>query len=121
MAATYTDAHRNACCSAVTALGAVIGLYAGSNRVGTVAATTTWGAPAKATEGGYDWAKSVGSLVTLTVPAGTVANGTVVDGYGVHSGTTLLRRQTLPVALTVNDGSQSFQVDVTPVYRYRGE
>ncbi|MCC9182555.1 hypothetical protein [Mycolicibacterium mageritense] len=122
----YQAAHRRACCAAITALGARIGLYAGSTRVDTtptssVYADTTWGAPADITEGGIDKAQSVGSTVTISVPAGTVANGTVIDGYGIFNGATLLRRETLPIALTINDGSQAFQVDVTPRFKYRGE
>jgi len=82
---------------------------------------TTWGAAAKATEDDYTWGKITGSTVTINVPGGTVPNEAVVDGYGIFSGTTLLRRETLPISLTVNDGSQAFAVDVTPSYRYRGE
>ena len=118
---TYVDAHRNACANAITALGNRIGLYYGSTRVGTVYADTTWGAAAKVTEGGFDWAKATGSTVTISVPASTVANGTVIDGYGIFNGTTLLRRSDLPISLTINDGSQAFQVDVTPTFKYRGE
>ncbi|WLP90272.1 hypothetical protein [Gordonia sp. NB41Y] len=120
MASTYTDTHRNACANAIAALGNRIGLYVGTTRVGTVYADTTWGSAAKVTEDGYDWAKIIGSTGTITVPASTVANGTVIDRYGVHNGTTLLRTEALPVALTVNDGSQAFSVDVTPILRYRG-
>lgn len=121
MTATYTDSHRNDCAAAVTSLGNTIGLYAGSTRVGTVAATTTWGTPSKVTDSGYTWAKSVGSTVTLTVPGGTLTNNTTIDGYGVHNGTTLLRRNTLPVSLTVGNAAEAFSVDVTPEYWYRGE
>ncbi|NOQ61789.1 hypothetical protein [Mycolicibacterium fortuitum] len=118
---TYADAHRNACANAITALGNRIGLYYGSTRVGTVYADTTWGSAAKVTEGGYDWGKATGSTVTISVPASTVPNGTVIDGYGIFNGTTLLRRELLPISLTINDGSQAFQVDVTPTFKYRGE
>jgi hypothetical protein len=122
----YQDAHRNACANAVVALGNRIGLYAGATRVDTspsssVYADTTWGAAAKVTEGGIDKAVSTGSTVTISVPAGTVANGTVIDRYGIFNGTTLLRTEALPIALTINDGSQAFQVDVTPKFKYRGE
>lgn len=117
----YSDAHRNACAAAITALGNRIGLYYGSTRVGTVYADTTWGSASKVNEGGFDWGKVTGSTVTITVPGGTVSNGTVIDGYGVFSGATLLRRETLPVSLTINDGSQAFSVDVTPTFKYRGE
>lgn len=117
----YQPAHRRACAEAITALGNRIGLYAGSTRVGTVYADTTWGAATDITEGGVDKAQVTGSTVTITIPAGTVANGTVIDGYGIFSGSTLLRRNTLPVSLTINDGSQQVQVDVTPVFTYRGE
>lgn len=120
MASTYTDAHRNACANAIAALGNRVGLYVGATRVGTVYADTTWGSAAKVTEDGYDWAKIIGSTGTITVPGSTVANGTVIDRYGIHNGTTLLRTEALPVALTVNDGSQAFSVDVTPILRYRG-
>jgi len=116
----YNDAHLLGCANAITALGNRIGLYAGSTRVGSVYADTTWGGAAKVTEDGFTWGKSTGSAVTINVPASTVSNGTVIDGYGVFSGSTLLRRETLPISLTVNDGSQAFAVDVTPIYRYRG-
>ena len=118
---TYQPAHRIACCAAITALGNTIGLYAGATRVGTVSGTTTWGTPTNINEGGFDKAQSVGSTVSLTIPAGTVANATVINGYGIFNGSTLLRQETLPVSLTINDGSQSVQVDVTPTFKYRGE
>ncbi|AEL97948.1 hypothetical protein CL65_gp040 [Mycobacterium phage Patience] len=120
MASVYTDAHRNACANAITALGNRIGLYVGSTRVGTVYADTTWGSAAKVNEGGTDKAVATGSTVTITVPGGTVSNGTVITHYGIHNGSTLLRREALPLSLTVNDGSQSFSVDVTPVFKYYG-
>lgn len=120
MASTYTDAHRNACANAIAALGNRIGLYVGSTRVGTVFVDTTWGGAAKVTEDGFDWAKIVGTTGTITIPGGTLANGDVINRYGVHNGTTLLRTEALPVALTVNDASQAFSVDVTPIFRYRG-
>ena len=116
----YADAHLLACTNAVTALGNRIGLYAGSTRVGTVYGDTTWGSATKVTEDGFTWGKAVGSTVTISVPASTVSNGTVINGYGVFSGSTMLRREVLPISLTVNDGSQAFSVDVTPTYRYRG-
>ncbi|WP_301119752.1 hypothetical protein [Mycolicibacterium fortuitum] len=117
----YQAAHRRACCAAITALGARIGLYAGATRVGTVYADTTWAAPVDLTEGGVDKAASTGSTVTITIPGGTVANGTVINGYGIFNGTTLLRTESLPVSITVNDGSQALQIDVTPTFKYRGE
>lgn len=117
----YEAAHRRACAQAITALGNRIGLYTGATRVGTVYADTTWGAATDITEGGIAKAQVTGSTVTITIPGGTVANGAVVDGYGIFNGTTLLRRNTLPVSLTINDGSQQVQVDVTPVFKYRGE
>ncbi|MGC4964229.1 hypothetical protein [Gordonia sp. DT101] len=121
MASTYTDAHRNACADALAALGNRIGLYTADGvRVGTVYGDTTWGTASKVTEDGYDWAKKTGSTVALTVPAVTVPNGTVIAKYGVHSGSTLLRTEDLPVSLVVNDGTQSFSVDVTPILRFRG-
>ncbi|QFG08879.1 hypothetical protein PBI_MALAGASYROSE_29 [Mycobacterium phage MalagasyRose] len=121
----YQAAHRRGCCAAITALGNRIGLYAGSTRVGTVFADTTWAAPVDITEDtpavGTAKAQSTGSQVTITVPGGTVANGTLINRYGVFNGSTLLRTEALPVSLTVNDGSQQVQVDVTPVFKYRGE
>lgn len=121
MATTYQAAHRRAAAAAVTALGNRIGLYVGATRVGTVFADTTWSAPVDDTYSGNAVAKSTGSTVTITVPASTVASGTVINKYGIHNGTTLLRTQDLPVSLVVNDGSQSFDVDLTPVFMYRGE
>ncbi|MGZ9829849.1 hypothetical protein ACXYTP_23330 [Tsukamurella ocularis] len=115
----YTDPHGIACCAAITALGNRIGLYANATRAGTAYADTTWGTPTKNTVGSIDWYQSAGSKATITIPGGTVANGTVITHYGVHNGTTLLRRVELPVALTINDGSQAVTVDVTPTYRYR--
>lgn len=122
----YQAPHRRACCAAITALGARVGLFAGSTRVDTtptssVYADTTWGAPTDITEASIPKAQSVGSTVTISVPAGTVANGTVINRYGIFNGATLLRTEALPIALTINDGSQSFQVDVTPTFKYRGE
>lgn len=116
----YTDNHGIACAAAVCALGNRLSLYAGATRAGTAYADTTWGSPVKTTISGADWYQSTGSKGTITIPGGTVTNGTVITHYGVHSGTTLLRRVELPVALTINDGSQAVTVDVTPVYRYRG-
>lgn len=116
----YQDPHLLAIANAVGALGNRIGLYAGSTRVGTVYTDTTWGSAVKVTEDGYDWGKITGSAVTISVPASTVSNGTVIDGYGVFNGSTLLRRETLPITMTVNNGSLAFSVDVTPSYRYRG-
>lgn len=119
MATTYSDAHLLDCTDGVKVLGSRVGLYVGATRVGTVYADTTWGTSAKITEDGYTWGKTTGSAVTITVPGGTLSNGSVVDGYGIFNGTTLLRRTLLPVSLTINDGSQPFSVDVTPIYRYR--
>ena len=134
MASVYTDAHRNACAAAIAALGNRIGLYYGSTRVGTVFADTTWGAAAKITEPvdatqpfhattnpNVDKARVNGTAVTLTIPPGTVPNNTTINRYGIHNGTTLLRTMDLPVSLIVNDGGQQVQVDVTPVFKYRGE
>lgn len=130
----YADAHRNACANAITALGNRIGLYYGSTRVGTVYADTTWGAAVKVTEPrdasqpfnattnpNVDKAVATGTTVTISVPAIPLPNGTVIDGYGIFNGTTLLRRSDLPISLTINDGSQPFSVDVTPTFKYRGE
>ncbi|UJQ86102.1 hypothetical protein ZANY_33 [Gordonia phage Zany] len=120
MAATYQDDHLLAAANAITALGNRIGLYVGGTRVGTVYADTTWGAAAKVTEDGFTWGKSTGSAATITVPGGTLSNGAVIDRYGILNGSTLLRTEALPVALTINDASQEFSVDVTPIFRYRG-
>ncbi|AXQ63205.1 hypothetical protein I5G72_gp71 [Mycobacterium phage Collard] len=129
----YQAAHRRACSAAITALGNRIGLFTGATRVGTVSGDTTWGTPADINEAVdprlpvsgsnpvVDKAQVTGSTVTITVPGGTVADGAVIDRYGVFNGTTLLRTEALPVSLTVNDGSQQVQVDVTPVFKYRGE
>lgn len=117
----YAAAHRRACAQAITALGNRIGLYAGSTRVGTAYGDTTWGAAVDIVEGGLEKAQVTGSTVTITIPAGTVSNGTVINGYGIFSGTTMLRRNTLPISLTINDGSQQVQVEVTPRFQYRGE
>ncbi|WP_301119565.1 hypothetical protein [Mycolicibacterium fortuitum] len=117
----YQAAHRRACCAAITALGNRLGLYANTTRVGTAFGDTTWAAPVDLTEGGVDKAASTGSTVTITVPGGTVANGTVIDRYGVFNGTTLLRTEALPFTIVVNDGSQELKVDVTPTFKYRGE
>ncbi|AMS02107.1 hypothetical protein BJD69_gp23 [Mycobacterium phage Xeno] len=119
--ATYEAAHRRACASAICALGNRIGLYSNSTRVGTVYADTTWGSATDITEGGVDKAQVTGSTVTITIPGGTVSNGTVINGYGVFNGSTLLRRETLPASIAVNDGSQELKVDVTPRFKYRGE
>ncbi|QTF81639.1 hypothetical protein SEA_JULIETTE_32 [Mycobacterium phage Juliette] len=119
--ATYEAAHRRACAAAICALGNRVGLYAGSTRVGTVYGDTTWGSPVDITEGGVDKAQVTGSTVTITIPGGTVSNGTVINGYGIFNGSTLLRRESLPASITVNDGSQTLNVDVTPRFKYRGE
>lgn len=113
--------HRNACANAIVALGNRIGLYVGTTRVGSVYADTTWGGAVKVTESGIDKAQCTGSTVTITVPANTVAAGTVINKYGVFNGSTLLRTEDLPVSLTVNDAAQAFNVDITPIFKYRGE
>lgn len=120
MAAEYEDAHLIACANAITNLGNRIGLYYGNTRVGTVYADTTWGTATAITESSTRKGQRTGSTVTINVPASTVPNGTVIDKYAVFNGTTLLRKQTLPVSLTVNDGSQAFSVDVTPLFKYSG-
>ncbi|MGA5542691.1 hypothetical protein ACPCIR_12635 [Mycobacterium sp. NPDC051198] len=130
----YQAAHRRACCAAITALGGRIGLFYGATRVGTVYADTTWAAPVDINEPrdpsqpyhatnnpNVDKASSTGSGVTISVTASTVPNGTVINRYGIFNGTTLLRTEALPISLTINDGSQPFQVDVTPTFKYRGE
>lgn len=128
----YQAPHRRACCAAITALGNRIGLFAGTTRVGTAYADTTWATPVDINEAinpaqpvsganpAIDKAASTGSLVTISVPGGTVANGTVINRYGVFNGATLLRTEALPVSLTVNDGSQPLQVDVTPTFKFWG-
>ncbi|AMQ66966.1 hypothetical protein SEA_BIPPER_30 [Mycobacterium phage Bipper] len=129
----YQPAHRRAACAAITALGNRVGLYYGTTRVGTAYADTTWAAPTDINEPinpalpvsgsnpNVDKAQSVGSAVTISVPANTVPNGTVIDRYGIHNGTTLLRTEALPIALVINDGTQAFSADVTPKFKYRGE
>ncbi|QFG14075.1 hypothetical protein I5G97_gp080 [Mycobacterium phage Curiosium] len=130
----YQAAHRRGCCAAITALGNRIGLYAGATRVGTAYFDTTWAAPVDINEPrdtsqpfhatnnpNVDKAQATGSQGTVTVPGGTVANGTVINRYGVFNGTTLLRTEALPFSIVVNDGSQQVQVDVTPAFKYRGE
>lgn len=130
----YQAAHRRACCAAITALGNRIGLFYGSTRVGTVYADTTWATPVDISEPrdasqaynattnpNVPKASSSGSTVTITVPPSTVANGTVIDRYGVFNGTTLLRTEVMPISLIVNDGSKQAQIDVTPTFVYRGE
>lgn len=117
----YQAAHRRGCCAAITALGTRIGLYANTTRVGTVYADTTWATPVDINESGIDKAASTGTQVTITIPGGTVTNGTVINRYGIFNGTTLLRTEALPVSMTINDGSQALQVDVTPTFKYRGE
>lgn len=119
MTATYADAHLLACADAIKNLGNRIGLYYGSTRVGTVYADTVWGSAAKVTEDEFVWGKVTGTAATITVPGATVANGTVIDGYGIFNESTLLRRELLPVSLTIGDASQAFSVDVTPIFRYR--
>ncbi|UVF61556.1 hypothetical protein SEA_GENAMY16_35 [Gordonia phage Genamy16] len=117
----WTDAHRNAAAQAIAALGNRIGLYVGGTRIGTVYADTTWGTATKINESGVDKAQIIGSKVTISIPGGTLTSGAVIDHYGVHNGTTLLRRIPLPFSLTVGDGAQSVDVDVTPILKLRGE
>lgn len=121
MAVEYQAAHRRACCAAITALGNRIGLYAGATRVGTAYADTSWGTPVDGAGGDAGKAISTGTKVTITVPAAAVSNGTIINRYGIFNGATLLRTNDLPISLTVNDGSEAFQVDVTPTFKYRGE
>lgn len=119
----YEDAHLLACANAITALGNRIGLYAGATKVGSAAvavADTTWGTTAKITESGVDYARRPGSTVTITIPATTVGNGTVITHYGILNGTTLLRRVLLDVALTINNGAKEAKIDITPEFLYRG-
>ncbi|MFD7247956.1 hypothetical protein ACFV6Y_39175 [Streptomyces massasporeus] len=134
----YQAAHRRAYCAAGTALGNRIGLFANNTRIDTTPSSvfgdTAWGAPvdineprdpkqpAHATNNpNVDKAQSTGSTVTITIPAGTVANGTVINRYGVFNGATLLRTEELSMSLVINDGSQVAQVDVTPRHKFRGE
>lgn len=129
----YQAAHRRSCCAAITALGNRIGLYAGATRVGTVYADTTWATPVDINEPrdtsqpfhatnnpNIDKAASTGSTVTITIPAGTVANGTVINRYGVFNGGTLLRTEALPILITISDGSQELKIDVTPTLKFWG-
>ncbi|MFN3005152.1 hypothetical protein [Mycolicibacterium wolinskyi] len=130
----YQAAHRRAAASAICALGNRIGLYAGATRVGTVFADTTWGTAADITEAvdptqpvdpveNPEVPKAIvpGSQVMISVAANTVDDGTIIDRYGVHNGSTLLRTAPLQIAMIINDGSQAFQVNVTPSFKYRGE
>lgn len=116
MANIYEDGYLTAAADALAALGNRIGLYTSAGaRVGTAYADTTWGTAALSGTAPARIATKTGSKVTITVPASTVANGTVISHYGVHNGTTLLRRVDLkPITITVSDGSQAFTVDVTP-------
>lgn len=121
MAVSYVAEHRRACAQAIVALGNRIGLYYGSTRVGTVYADTTWGSAADGTGDDANKAVVTGSTVTVNVPGGTVPNGTVINRYGIFNDSTLLRTNDLPVALTVNDAAQALQVDVTPIFKYKGD
>lgn len=116
MANVYEDGFLTAGADAIAALGNRIGLYTSAGaRVGTAYADTTWGTAALSGSGSARVATKTGSTVTITVPASTVANSTVISHYGVLSGSTLLRKVDLtPITITVNDGSQSFTVSVTP-------
>lgn len=117
MANSYEDTYLTQGVNALAALGNRVGLYdSGGSRVGTAYADTTWGTAALSGSGGSRKATRTGSKVTVTVPASTVSNGTVITHYGIHNGSTLLRKVDLtPISVTVNDGSQSFTIDVTPV------
>lgn len=122
MAAIYEDAHLLAAATAVTNLGNRIGLFATNTKVGgagVAVADTTWAAATKVNDGGVDYGQREGSTVTITIPPGTVANGTTINRYGIFNGTTLLRKVDLPISLVVNDGSQEVKMDVKPIYRYR--
>ncbi|AKJ71823.1 hypothetical protein TIN4_26 [Tsukamurella phage TIN4] len=121
MPAEYEDAHLIAAATAITNLGNRIGLFYGNTRVGTVYTDTTWGTATAVTDNGERKGRRPGSNVTINVPASTVPNGTVIDKYGVFNGTTLLRKVPLTVSQVVNDGSQAFSIDVTPVYLYEGD
>lgn len=118
----WTDAHRRAACAAIAALANTIGLLKEDGaRVGTVSGTTTWGTPADHTDGGIVWARSLGSTVALTIPAGTLNNGDTITHYGIYSGSTLLRKRALPFAMVVSDAAQQGLVDVTPQLWFRGD
>lgn len=121
MAVQYQAKHRRDCAQAITDLGNRIGLYSGSTRVGTVYTDTTWGAAVDGSGPDAGYAVVTGSKVTIDVPASTVSDNTTIDRYGIFNGSTLLRTNDMPVSLVVNDGSKSFQVDVTPEFKYRGE
>lgn len=122
MANSYEDTYLTQGADALAALGNRIGLYTSAGvRVGTAYADTTWAAAVLSGTAPARIATKTGSKVTITVPASTVANGTVISHYGVHSGTTLLRKVDLkPLTATVSDGSQAFSVDVTPVIQFDG-
>ena len=120
MANVYEDTYLTQGVTALSALGNRIGLFTSAGvRVGTVYADTTWGT---ATVTGTAPARKgvrTGSKVTINVPASTVATGTVISHYGIFNGTTLLRKVDLkPLTATVSDGSQAFDIDVTPTMEF---
>lgn len=117
MANSYEDGYLTAGVNALAALGNRVGLYDDEgDRVGTAYADTTWGTAALSGSVGSRKAIRTGSKVTVSVPASTVANGTTITHYGIHNGSTLLRKVGLtPISVIVNDGSQAFTIDVTPV------
>lgn len=116
MANVYEDGFLTAAANAIAGLGNRIGLYTSTGaRVGTVYTDTTWGTTTLSGSGAARKAEKPGSEVEITVPGGTVPNGTQITQYGVLNGTTLQRRVDLePLTLTVNDGSKEFKVKVTP-------
>ncbi|RPA58609.1 hypothetical protein EF294_15750 [Gordonia oryzae] len=127
MSNIYDDDYLTGGADALAALGNRIGLYlSDGSRVGptsgsVIYADTTWGAAALSGTGGARVATKIGSKVTITVPGGTVANGAVISHYGIHNGTTRLRRVDLkPLTATVSDGSQAFTIDVTPTLVFDG-
>lgn len=117
MANSYEDTYLTQGVNALAALGNRIGLYLSTGaRVGTVFADTTWGTAALSGSGNDRVATRTGSEAIIVVPGGTLSNGAVITHYGIHNGTTLLRRVDLqPVTLTINNGSLAFPVRVTPV------
>ena len=90
-----------------------------------VCAQTTWGAPADYNFESETWARSAGSTVSLTIPAGAVANGTVISHYAIltdnTASATVCRKRQLSMSQVVNDGSRPASIDVTPEFIFRGD
>ncbi|OHU53504.1 hypothetical protein [Mycobacteroides chelonae] len=75
--------------------------------------TTTWPASADGTAGDAGYAVSLGSPVTLQVPANKT-----VGWYGIWNGSTFLRGKALDTPITV--GANPVSIDITPKTRYKG-